>query len=263
MYSNQIYLGSGNYGFEAASEYYFSKPLGQLTLPEAATLAAIIRGPIYSPITHPDRARARRNLVLSLMAHSGKITQQQATAAGKQPLGLHIQSLRNDLAPYFVEEIRQYLEHTYGTAAVHEQGLRAYTTLNVAMQKAADQAVRDGLHEYDRRHGWRGKLPNILRDHPGTLDSYQNDDWRAPIQKGDYVTGLVTSVQPTFAWIKIGHLSRVPDSRRFLVDRPQVGNGAAEAGRSGYGEDQGIDRYLGAGGARSSAVGAGSADCHR
>jgi penicillin-binding protein 1A len=204
MYCNQIYLGAGNYGFEAASEYYFSKPIGQLTLAEAATLAAIIRGPIYSPIIHPDRARARRNLVLSLLAHNGKITQAVADSTAKQPLGLHVQSLRNDLAPYFVEEIRQYLEHTYGTAAVHEQGLRAYTTLNVAMQKAADQAVRDGLHEYDRRHGWRGNLPNILRDNLGTLDNYQNEDWKGVIQKGDYVTGLVTSVQPTFAYIKIG-----------------------------------------------------------
>jgi penicillin-binding protein 1A len=204
MYCNQIYLGAGNYGFEAASEYYFSKPIGQLTLAEAATLAAIIRGPIYSPITHPDRARARRNLVLSLLAHSGKITEAVAESTAKQPLGLHVQSLRNDLAPYFVEEIRQYLEHTYGTAAVHEQGLRAYTTLNVDMQKAADRAVRDGLHAYDRRHGWRGNLPNILRDNLGTLDNYQNDDWKGAIQKGDYVTGLVTSVQPTFAYVKIG-----------------------------------------------------------
>jgi len=204
MYCNQIYLGSGNYGFEAASEYYFSKPVGQLTLAEAATLAAIIRGPIYSPIIHPDRARNRRNLVLSLMAHDGKVSQAAADAAEKLPLGLHVESLRNDLAPYFVEEIRQYLEHTYGTAAVHEQGLRAYTTLNVDMQKAADRAVRDGLHAYDRRHGWRGNLPNILRDNLGTLDNYQNDDWKVPIQKGDFVTGLVTSVQPTFAYIKIG-----------------------------------------------------------
>jgi penicillin-binding protein 1A len=204
MYCNQIYLGAGNYGFEAASEYYFSKPVGQLTLAEAATLAAIIRGPIYSPIIHPDRARARRNLVLSLLAHSGKITQAVADSTSKQPLGLHVASLRNDLAPYFVEEIRQYLEHTYGTAAVHEQGLRAYTTLNVAMQKAADQAVRDGLHAYDRRHGWRGNLPNIVRDNLGSVDTYQNDDWKGLIQKGDYVTALVTSVQPTFAYVKIG-----------------------------------------------------------
>lgn len=204
LYCNQIYLGSGNYGFEAASEYYFSKPVGQLTLPEAALLAAIIRGPSYSPVNHPERALARRNLVLSLMAHDGKITSQQADAASRLPLGLHIQSQRNDLAPYFVEEIRQYLEQTYGTNAVHEQGLRVYTTLNVAMQKAADQALRDGLQAYDRRHGWRGHLPNIFRDRLGTIDNYQNPDWHEPIRKGDYVTGLVTAAQPTFAWIKIG-----------------------------------------------------------
>src|ERR1700723_3892283 len=150
MYCNQIYLGSGNYGFEAASEYYFNKPVGKLTLAEAATLAAIIRGPIYAPINHPDRALLRRNLVLGLMAHDRKISQAQADAAVKEPLGLHVESLRNDLAPYFVEEVRQYLEHTYGTAAVHEQGLRVYTSLNVGMQKAADQAVRDGLHAHAR-----------------------------------------------------------------------------------------------------------------
>jgi len=204
MYCNQIYLGAGNYGFEAASEYYFGKPVSQVSLAEAATLAAIIRGPIYSPITHPDKALARRDLVLSLMAHDRKITAAQEEMARRQPLGLHISSGRNDLAPYFVEEIRQYLEHTYGTAAVHEQGLRVYTTLNVEMQKAADQAVRDGLHIYDRRHGWRGDLPNILRDHLGTLDKYQSDDWRNSLEKGDYATGLVTAVQPTFATIKIG-----------------------------------------------------------
>ena len=215
MYCNQIYLGAGNYGFEAASEYYFGKPVGQLTLPEAATLAAIIRGPIYSPIVHPERALARRNLVLSLMAHDRKVTQAQAAAAAKEPLGLHVSSARNDFAPYFVEDIRQYLEHTYGTAAVHEQGLRVYTTLNVAMQKAAEQAVRDGLHAYDRRHGWRGNLPNIFTQNSGSqnsggpnpsakLDVYQNEEWRGTPAKGDYIPGLVMAVEPTFATIRVG-----------------------------------------------------------
>jgi penicillin-binding protein 1A len=204
MYCNQIYLGAGNYGMEAASEYYFSKPVSQLTLAEAATLAAIIRGPYYSPIVHPDRALARRNLVLSLMARDHKITAAQEQAARRGPLGLHISNNRNNLAPYFVEEIREYLEHTYGTAAVHQDGLRVYTTLNVKMQKAADKAVRDGLHAYDRRHGWRGHLPNIFKDHLGTLESYDNDDWHEPIQPGDYVEGLVTQVHATFAMIKIG-----------------------------------------------------------
>ena len=204
MYCNQIYLGSGNYGFEAASEYYFSKPVDQLTLAQAATLAAIIRGPNYAPVLHPDRALARRNLVLSLMQHNGKISRAQAEAARNEPLGLNIESLRDDLAPYFVEEIRQYLEHTYGTTAVHEEGLRVYTTLNVAMQKAADQSVRDGLHAYDRRHGWRGHLRNILRDHLGTLDKYQSEDWNGAIAKGIYVTGLVTSIERNSASLKIG-----------------------------------------------------------
>ncbi|MGB0000748.1 MAG: PBP1A family penicillin-binding protein [Candidatus Acidiferrales bacterium] len=215
MYCNQIYLGAGNYGFEAASEYYFGKPVGQLTLPEAATLAAIIRGPIYSPIVHPERALARRNLVLSLMAHDRKVTQAQAAGATKEPLGLHVSSARNDFAPYFVEDIRQYLEHTYGTAAVHEQGLRVYTTLNVAMQKAAEQAVRDGLHAYDRRHGWRGNLPNIFTQSSGSqnsggpnpsakLDAYQNEEWRGTPAKGDYIPGLVTAVEPTFATVRVG-----------------------------------------------------------
>jgi penicillin-binding protein 1A len=204
MYCNQIYLGAGTYGFEAAAEYYFSKPVSQLSLAEAATLAAIIRGPIYSPITHPDRTLARRNLVLSLMLHDHRVTAAQARTAAREPLGLHISTGRTDLAPYFVEEVRQYLEHTYGTAAVHEQGLRVYTTLNVNMQKAADRALRDGLHAYDRRHGWRGNLPNILREHLGPVDKYQSDDWRNPIEKGDYVTGLVTQVKPTFATVKIG-----------------------------------------------------------
>jgi penicillin-binding protein 1A len=204
MYSNQIYLGAGNYGFEAASEYYFSTPIEKLTLSQAATLAAIIRGPIYAPVNHPERAKARRNLVLSLMARDGKITRAQADAAAAEALGLHVASMRNDLAPYFIEEVREYLEHTYGTAAVHEQGLRVYTTLNIAMQKAADAAVRDGLHSYDRRHGWRDNLQNILQENLGPLEKYQNEDWRNTIQKGDYVTGLVTSVTPTFASVKVG-----------------------------------------------------------
>ena len=105
---------------------------------------------------------------------------------------------------------------------MHEQGLRVYTTLNVAMQKAADRAVRDGLHDYDRRHGWRGKLPNILRDHLGTLDGYQNDDWRSTIAKGDYVTGLVTAVTPTYATIKIGAVSRDAHARGFQLDVAKV-----------------------------------------
>src|ERR1700739_238835 len=115
MYCNQIYLSHGNYGFEAASEYYFGKPVGKLTLPEAALLAGLIRGPSYSPILHAQRALARRNVVLDRMATVGKITSAQAKTAMALPIGLHVEAPRNTLAPYYVEEIRKYLESTYGT----------------------------------------------------------------------------------------------------------------------------------------------------
>jgi penicillin-binding protein 1A len=206
MYCNQIYLSHGTYGFEAASEYYFGKSVGQLNLQEAALLAGLIRGPSYSPILHPQRALARRNLVLELMEHADKITPAQYRQAVAQPLGLHLQAPRNTLAPYFVEEIRKYLESTYGTEMVHQRGLRVYTTLNVAMQQAANRAVRDGLHAYDRRHGWRGRLDNILANKSGTLDTYEDDDWRWPINKGDYVEGLVMAADQKSASIKLGSL---------------------------------------------------------
>src|SRR5499427_8165530 len=204
MYANQVYLAHGNYGFAAAAQFYFGKPVTDLKLQEAALLAGMVRGPIYSPLNDPQRALARRNLVLLRMEEEGKISASEEEAARKKPLGLHIQYPRNDLAPYFFEEIRKYLESTYGTEAVHERGLRVYTTLNVKMQQAANQALRDGLHSYDRRHGWRGGLPNLIKDNLGKLDTYEDDDWRHTIEKGSYVSGLVMAVDDKSATIKIG-----------------------------------------------------------
>src|SRR6266849_826792 len=204
MYSNQVYLAHGNYGFAAAAQFYFGKPVTDLKLQEAAMLAGMVRGPIYSPINDPQRSLVRLNLVLRRMQEEGKITPSEEATAIKTPLGLHIQYPRNDLAPYFFEEIRNYLASTYGTEAVHERGLRVYTTLNIAMQRAANLAVRDGLHAYDRRHGWRGGLPNILRDNLGTLAAYEDEDWRHPIEKGSYVTGLILSAEEKNAVIKLG-----------------------------------------------------------
>lgn len=204
MYANQVYLAHGNYGFAAASQFYFGKSVTDLNLQQAALLAGMIRGPIYSPLADPARALSRRNVVLHRMMEEGKITPAEETAARKTPLGLHLQYPRNDLAPYFFEEIRKYLEATYGTEAVHERGLRVYTTLNIQMQKAANQAIRDGLHTYDRRHGWRDKLPNIVTDNLGRLDSYEDDDWRHTIEKGSYVTGLILAVDDKSATVKIG-----------------------------------------------------------
>src|ERR1700747_2237580 len=145
LYANQIFLGHGVYGFEAASEYYFSKPARNLTLAEAALLAGLPKGPqIYSPINHPDKATRRRNLVINALLEDGKITAPQAADARSAPLVLHLAHDPNSLAPYFVEEIRRYLEGKYGADQVHEGGLKVYTSLDVDLQKYAMQTVLDG-----------------------------------------------------------------------------------------------------------------------
>src|SRR5258706_15210827 len=99
MYCNQIYLSHGNYGFEAASEYYFGKTVGKLNVQEAALLAGLIPGPSYSPIPHPQHAPARRNLVLELTGPSGKITEAQARPGISQPHGLRVPGPRNKRWP--------------------------------------------------------------------------------------------------------------------------------------------------------------------
>jgi penicillin-binding protein 1A len=215
MYGNQVYLAHGNYGFAAAAQFYFGKPVTDLKLQEAALLAGMVNGPKFSPILNPEAALSRRNLVLHRMAEEGKITPAEEQTARKSPLGLHLQFPRNDLAPYFFEEIRKYLEGTYGTEAVHERGLRVYTTLNIKMQRAANQALRDGLHSYERRHGWRGALPNIIRDNLGKLDTYEDDDWRHTIEKGSYVTGLVLAADDKSATVKIGSYRAILSSSDF------------------------------------------------
>src|SRR5258708_4803032 len=174
MRPTQLSLAPANSVFAPAAHFYFGKSFTDLTLQKPALLAGMTRAPIYSPLTAPGRALARRNLVIHQMMEEGKITTAEAEGAKKTRLGLHVQYPRNDLAPYFFEDIRKYLESTYGTEAVHERCLRVYTTLNIHMQKAANQAIRDGLHLYDRRHGWRAKLPNVLKDNLGKLDTYED-----------------------------------------------------------------------------------------
>ncbi|HKO18025.1 MAG TPA: PBP1A family penicillin-binding protein [Acidobacteriaceae bacterium] len=209
MYANQIYLGHGTYGFEAASEYYFSKHVHDLTLPEAALLAALPKGAeYYSPINHPDRALRRRNLVLYEMRQDGKITQQQEEQAAAAPLGLHIEPPPNSVAPYFVEEVRRQLEKQYGVDAVHGAGLKVYTTLDLDLQLVASKAVLDGTAAYERRHGWKGHLQNVLAS-GADLEKYQHPDWNQAIDPQGYYHGLVTAVSASRVTVKIGPVHAV------------------------------------------------------
>jgi len=204
LYANQIFLGHGVYGFEAASEFYFSKPAQKLTLEEAALLAGLPKGPtLYSPINHPDRAQRRRTLVINAMLEDGKITAAQAADARSAPVVLHLANDPNSLAPYFVEEIRRYLEGKYGADQVHEGGLKVYTSLDVDLQNAANQAVLDGLAAYERRHGWKGHLENVVAA-GAVLEKYFNPDWDDEAAVGGYVHALVTSSGTGIATLKFG-----------------------------------------------------------
>src|SRR3954447_3601544 len=209
LYANQIYLGHGVYGFEAASEFYFSKPAQQLTLEQAALLAGLPKSPVYySPISHPDHAIRRRNLVINSMLEDGRITAWQAMDSRNLPIQLKLQHDLNSLAPYFVEEIRRYLENKYGSDQVHEGGLKVYTSLNMDLQRAANQAVLNGIAAYERRHGWKGHLQNVLSG-TATLASYSHADWDDDPEVNGYVHALVTDVGPAGANVKFGRYTSV------------------------------------------------------
>jgi penicillin-binding protein 1A len=207
LYANQIFLGHGVYGFEAASEFYFSKPAKQLVLEQAALLAGLPKAPgYYSPINHPEHALKRRNLVINAMLEDGKITTQQAAVAKTKAVQLNLQHDPNSLAPYFVEEIRRYLEGKYGTDQVHQGGLRVYTSLDMDLQRVANQAVLDGLAAYERRHRWKGSLPNLVAQGVA-LDKYQDPDWDDEPEAGGYIHALVTAVSPGSVMLKFSRYS--------------------------------------------------------
>ena len=204
LYGNQIYLGSGMYGFEAASEFYFSKHAKDLKLTEAALLAGLPKGPVaYSPLLYPDKALRRRNLVLSEMESDGDITHQEAEEARQAPLGLHISQPDASVAPWFQEEVRRELEKRFGTDEVHEDGLRVETTLDLTLQQTANRAVPDGLAVYERRHGWKGKLENVLASGIN-IEQYRHPDWALASGPGDYVHAVVTSALPLEIHARIG-----------------------------------------------------------
>jgi penicillin-binding protein 1A len=224
LYANQIALGHGVFGFEAASEFYFSKPAKQLTLPEAALLAGLPKGPsYYSPINHPDRAVARRKAVIKALLEDGKITVAQANDAMAAPLELRLAHDPNSLAPYFVEEIRRILEGKYGADQVHEGGLKVYTSLDVEMQKAANQAVLDGVAAYERRHGWKGHLENVVGE-GAVLDKYSHPDWDDEPEVNGYIHALVTSVGTGIATLKFGRYTAALSQADVAWTQQKVAN---------------------------------------
>ena len=197
LYLNQIYLGSGAYGVEAASRTYFHKSAKDLSIAEAALLAGLPQAPaLYSPVKHFDRAMARQRYVLSRMREEGFISEEQFRKAMKAELNI-LKPAENTFkkAPYFTEHVRRYLISKYGKDLIYRGGFKVYTTVDLDMQNAARNALRKGLSELDKREGYRGPLAHLSAEEiPRYIEQAVKDFSLNPLQAGSVVEGLVEDV---------------------------------------------------------------------
>jgi len=200
IYCNQMYLGHGAYGVEAASRLYFNKPNKELNLEEAALIAGVFQLPErQSPFIDMRRATQRRNIVLQRMADEGYITQTQADATKQKPIVTRGQPNQPPgVAPFFVEEVRKHLERTYGAKPLYESGLAVTTTLDARLQDIANKTLERGLRAYDKRHGWRKPTRNVLAE-KHTIDGFRDDRWNRPMAVGDIVPAVVVTAPKTGA----------------------------------------------------------------
>src|SRR5438309_1812878 len=205
IYCNQMYLGHGAYGIEAASRLYFNKKNTQLNLEEAALIAGIFQSPErQSPFVDMRRATARRNIVLQRLADEHYVTQAQADAAKQRPIVTRGQPTQPPgIAPFFVEEVRKHLEREFGAKALYENGLSVTTTLDAKLQEHANRSLEHGLRAYDKRHGWRKATRNVVAEGQ-TTDGFKDDRWARTIAVGDVVPAVVVSVAKPAARLRIG-----------------------------------------------------------
>ncbi|MCK5350607.1 MAG: PBP1A family penicillin-binding protein, partial [Desulfobacula sp.] len=197
LYLNQIYLGHGAYGVEAAAGNYFGKPAKDLNLAECAILAGLPQAPSrYSPFRFPDRAKQRQVYVLNRMKEDGLITNLDVTEA--IDLKLDIKPRKNwfiERVPCYTEHVRRYVEKHYGKDALYKQGLQIHTAVNIELQKIGRDAVNKGLIELDRRTGYRGPLKNIpaLQIESFCADISEKLDNQL-LEKGNTYQGVVLSI---------------------------------------------------------------------
>src|SRR5262245_16517868 len=208
LYANHIFVGANSYGVEAGAETYFNKQAKNLTIEEAALLAAIPKAPgEYSPTTNIGKAKERRDLVLQLMANAGFASQSEVDSAKAKPIQLadtayyQPPQATEPAFDYPVEYIRQELEDTY-TTRVAQTGLAVYSTINVAAQRKAYEVLRAGLRWYDKSHtGWRSSYQVIATSSNNGVPTQQElagfkyPDWyRNEYVPGRYLMGLVMKV---------------------------------------------------------------------
>jgi penicillin-binding protein 1A len=197
LYLNQIYLGHGAYGVEAAAENYFGKSVSQLNLAECAILAGLPQAPSrYSPFRFPERAKQRQIYVLNRMLAEGFINNTEVTEA--IDVKMDIKPRRNwyiEEVPIYTEHIRRYVEKKYGKEALYTQGLKIYAAVNIEMQKAARKEIEKGLRDLDRRRGYRGPENHLAPEAiEGFSDERQALLQEEPLNEGATTKGVVIDV---------------------------------------------------------------------
>ena len=205
MYANEIYFGHGNYGVEAASRYYFGKGVRDVTLAEAALLAGIVQRPVdQNPFQNPKLAQHRRSIALGRMQAEGYVSRADRQAAELEPLPISPSLRETIVGPYFSEEIRQYLERTYGEKDLYRRGLRVDSTLDPELQAFSEEALGWGLRQLARRRGF--KPPRNLREQGyQDLESFVDPSWEgSEVSENSTVRGVVTEVTKTDAQVRIG-----------------------------------------------------------
>ena len=197
LYLNQIYLGHGAYGVEAAAENYFGKKVKALNLAECAILAGLPQAPSrYSPFRFPARAKQRQIYVLNRMVAEGFITNLQATEAINTELD--IKPRRNwyiEKVPIYTEHVRRYVEKKYGPDALYREGLQIHTAVNIEMQKVARDEVNKGLADLDKRQGYRGPVQHLDQEKiEGFLGGLEADRDSQPLAPNMTAQGVVMGV---------------------------------------------------------------------
>lgn len=207
LYLNQIYLGKGAYGVQAASEIYFGKNASELNIAESALLAGLPKAPSrYSPYSHSEAAAKRQRLVLTRMLEEGFISREEMDEALDYTIKLRPKAVRSLwVSPYFTEHVRKYIAEKYGEDMLYRGGLKVFTTINVEMQKAANEAVAMGLRKHDRRRGFRGPIRTLTVS--GDIESFIEDGdqvlSRRPIEVNRQYKGLVTEVSPLKRYVTV------------------------------------------------------------
>ncbi len=230
LYANQMYLGEGAYGVEAAARTYYGKPAKDLTLDEAAMIAGLFQTWRNAPTVNMDRAKRRQIYVLQRMAEEGYITRKEADEAGQRPIVLATAANQNNsVAPYFVEEVRKDLEGHYGAKRLYENGLSVYTGLDVKLQEAANRALDEGLRRIDKRRGFRKPKRNVIAE-GHTVDGFRHARWDHPMAVNNVVPAVVTAADGTTIQLRAGALRILVDKKGFAWTGKTAGTQLVSAG---------------------------------